>query len=37
MLTDIIPVLVTGSHCAACLSAWGWLDPGHKTRDDPIG
>jgi hypothetical protein len=31
---DVIPVLVTGIHRASCSRARGWLDPGHKARDD---
>ena len=30
----VIPVLVTGIHCAACFGARGSLDPAHKARDD---
>jgi hypothetical protein len=31
-----IPVLVTGIQRAAGVGARGWLDPGHKARDDWI-
>jgi hypothetical protein len=32
----VIPVLVTGIHRAICSGACGWLDPGHKARDDNL-
>jgi hypothetical protein len=30
----VIPVLVTGIQHATRSGADGWLDPGHKARDD---
>ncbi len=30
----VIPALVAGIHHSACAGVNGWLDPGHKARDD---
>jgi hypothetical protein len=32
----VIPVLVTGIHVASCSGVRGWMDPGHKARDDSV-
>jgi hypothetical protein len=33
----VIPALVAGIQKSACASVNGWLDPGHKARDDWLG
>jgi hypothetical protein len=30
----VIPALVAGIQRAACSTVRGWLNPGHKARDD---
>jgi len=33
-ISTVIPALVAGIHRASFSDARGWLDPGHKARDD---
>ena len=35
--TTVIPALVAGIHLSTRSGARGWLDPGHKARDDSVG